>query len=489
MIGVVLPQRWQRGGRLPMKVSLADARAANLAILEVSSEPRMAHAGGSERPRCGMLRRDRRVQAARVLSIVGIVVLTLRNRRRGNRMSDPGRQGPTTDTAPKVRGKRFREHIARLLADMVGRLEDSYADSKQQLDIRTKELSEALQRETATSQVLGIISSSPTDLEPVFETILANATRLCEASYGNLWLCEGDAIRLVALHGAMPAAYAAERRRGAMFRRGAAAPITRATKIRQPVHVADLRAEQPYLDRDPFVVTAVELGGIRTLLQVPMLEQNEVVGVISIYRREVRPFTEKQVALVTSFASQAVIAIENARLLNELRESLEQQTATSEVLSVISSSPGELKPVFETMLGNAIRLCEAQFGILYRYDGDVFHADGLYNVAPAFADYLSREPPRPDPRNSLGRVLQTKQPVHIPDVTAEPAYAERERLRATAVKVAGFRTLLTVPMLKEGNLLGAITIYRKEVRPFTDKQIALVTNFASQAVIAIENAR
>src|SRR6266568_1155530 len=297
-------------------------------------------------------------------------------------MSDPERQGPAADTAPKVRGKRFRKSIMRLLADMAGRRQDSYADLKQQLDIRTKELSEALEQQTATSEVLGIISSSPNELDPVFETILANATRLCEASYGNLWLCEGDAIRLVALHGAMPAAYAAERRRGAMFRRGVGAPITRATKIRQPVHVADLRAEQPYLDRDPFVVTAVELGGIRTLLQVPMLKQNDVVGVISIYRREVRPFTEKQVALVTSFASQAVIAIENARLLNELRESLQQQTATANVLKVISRSTFDLQPVLDTLVQSATRLCEAERTVIFLRDGNVYRIAAHHGMSP-----------------------------------------------------------------------------------------------------------
>src|SRR6266542_2370457 len=299
-------------------------------------------------------------------------------------MSDPGRHGPAADTAPKVRGKRFREHMARLLADVAGWRQDSYADLKQQLDIRTKELSESLERETATSEVLGIISSSPTELESVFETILSNATRLCEASYGALWLCEGDAFRCVALHGALPEPFMALQQ-GGVFRPGPESGLARVAKTRETAQIADLRKGQGYLDRDPLAVAAVELAGIRTLVAAPMLKEEKLVGVISIYRQEVRPFTDKQIALVTNFASQAVIAIENARLLNELRESLDQQTATAEVLKVISRSKFELQPVLDTLVQSATRICEAQFGILYRYDGTVFHADGLHNVAPALA--------------------------------------------------------------------------------------------------------
>src|SRR6266566_3724444 len=273
-------------------------------------------------------------------------------------MRDPERQGPAADTAPKVRGKRFRESIARLLADVAGRLESSYADLKNRVEIR-RELGEALEREKATSQVLGIISSTPSDLEPVFETILANATRLCEASYGTLWLCEGDAIRAVALHGVLPDAYAAWLRNRTVSRLDPGVAAARAATSRQTVHVADAREGQAYRDGDPSAVAAVDLGGLRAVIAVPMLKSNEVVGVISIFRREDRPFSEQQIALVTNFTNQALIAIENARLLNELRdrttelsESLEQQAATSEVLGVISSSPGELEPVFQTMLAN-----------------------------------------------------------------------------------------------------------------------------------------
>jgi GAF domain-containing protein len=272
-------------------------------------------------------------------------------------------------------------------------------ETRDQQTATSRELSDSLEREKATSEVLGIISSSPSDLEPVFKTILANATRLCEATYGTLFLCEGEATRLVARHGAVPAALAAERPPGAVVRSGPKVALARAVSTRQTVHVPDRRASQAYLDRDPMAVAAVELGGIRTLVVVPMLKDDELVGVISIYRQEVRPFTDKQIALVTNFASQAVIAIENARLLNELRdrtaelsESLEQQTATSQVLGVISSSPGDLRPVFQTILANATRICGANFGFLYRYDGHLFHAEATQDVAPAFADYLRREP-------------------------------------------------------------------------------------------------
>jgi signal transduction histidine kinase len=361
----------------------------------------------------------------------------------------------------------------------------------------SRELSASLERETATSQVLGIISSSPTNLEPVFETILANATRLCEANYGNLFLCEGDAVRLVAVHGAAPEAYAAERQPGAVFRPNPGLVIARAAITRQTVQVADMREEQVYLDRVPMAVAAVELGGIRTLVAVPMLKEKQVVGLIAIYRQEVRPFNDKQIALVSNFASQAVIAIENARLLSELRhrtddltEALEQQTATSDVLGVISSSPGELEPVFQAMLANATRLCDASYGALWLREGEAFRCVALHGGLPEpFAALQQGGVFHPGPESGLARVAETRQTVQIADIRAGQGYLDRDPLAVAAVELANIRTLIAAPMLKGDKLVGVISIYRQEVRPFTDKQIALVTSFAAQAVIAIENAR
>src|SRR5215475_2873959 len=261
---------------------------------------------------------------------------------------------------------------------------------EQKLEARTRELaearghlSEALERQTATSEVLQVISSSPGDLQPVFETILANATRICEAKFGSMYLSEGDAVRIVAMHNAPPS-FAEERRRNPLIRPSPDTTLGRALATKQTVQIADVQNEPANVDAPSGFTGAqlAKLAGARTVVVVPMLKESDLVGVIILYRQEVRPFTDTQIELVSNFARQAVIAIENTRLLNELRqrtddlsEALEQQTATSEVLGVISRSPGELEPVFQAMLENATRLCEAKFGTLFRYrDGAFFPA-------------------------------------------------------------------------------------------------------------------
>ena len=225
------------------------------------------------------------------------------------------------------------------------------------------------------------------------------------------------------------------------------------------------------------------------MLGVPLLRDGVPIGALGLLRTSVKPFTEKQIELVTTFANEAVIAIENARLLSELRQSLEQQTATSEVLQVISSSPGDLEPVFATMLENAVRICDAKFGNIYRWNGDALQLMASHNAPAAFAEMRGRSPNLPGPQTPAGRMIATKTLVHVPDLAAYPAYAERDPWTVSGVELAGVRTLLVVPMLKEEELVGGFTIYRQEVHPFTDKQIELVKNFAAQAVIAIENAR
>ena len=360
---------------------------------------------------------------------------------------------------------------------------------------RTDDLTELLEQQTATSEVLQVISKSPGELEPVFQAMLENAVRICDAKFGFMNRYVEDTWKVAAVHGAAPEYTEFLQQRG-YKRPGPETVVARIANTKQMVHIADLVASRGYAERDPVVVAAVEFGGVRTLLGVPMLKDDQLVGAILLYRQDVRPFTNKQIELVQNFAAQAVIAIENTRLLSELRqrttdltELLEQQTATSEVLKVISTSPGELKPVFEAMLENAVRICEAKFGTLYLRAGDAFRAAAVHNAPPAFVEFWQRGPRRPGPSTVLSRVLRTKEVIHISDITADQAYTERDPLFIAAAELGGFRTVLAVPMLKETDVLGAIYIYRQEVRPFTDKQIELLRNFAAQAVIAIENTR
>ena len=347
---------------------------------------------------------------------------------------------------------------------------------------RTAELTETLEQQTATSEVLKVISSSPGELEPVFETILANAVRICDAKFGSLYRYDNGTFSPVALFDAPPALAEFVWKRGP-FLPPAGSNLDRLLRTKAVVHSADELAE-------PAPGASARFAGARSLIAVPMFKDDVLVGAISIYRREVQPFTDKQIELVKQFASQAVIAIENTRLLNELRESLQQQTATADVLKVISSSPGELEPVFDTILENATRTCEANFANLHLYEDGQFRRVALHGAPPAFADYATRHPIyKPTATTVMSRLVATKKAVHIADMTGERAYHDREPTVVAIVESAGARTLLAIPMLKEGELIGAIAIYRQEVRPFTDKQIELVKNFAAQAVIAIENTR
>ena len=375
--------------------------------------------------------------------------------------------------------------------------EPSAADLERRLAQALRELAEAREQQTATWEVLRVISSSPGELGPVFQTMLENATRICEARFGVMWLCEGGGFRSVAMHG--PAAHVEERRREPIIYPGPELPLGRVARTRQIVHIADVRTEQAYIEGEPTFVGLADAGGARTLLLVPMLKENELIGSITIYRQEVRPFSDKQIDLVENFAAQAVIAIENTRLLNELRqrtddlsEALKQQTATTEVLQVIASSRGELEPVFQAMLANATTLCDGKLGALFLREGEMFHLAAISGVPAAQAEDLRRVGlRRPAPGTALGRLARTKEVAHITDAFAEPDFftvppgftGPQLTLRA------GARTLLAVPMLKESELVGAIMIFRQEVRRFSDKQIDLVTNFAAQAIIAIENVR
>ena len=344
------------------------------------------------------------------------------------------------------------------------------------------ELRESLEQQTATSEVLSVISSSPGQLQPVFQAMLANAVRICEAKFGSLFRFDGDEIQFAAEVGT-PAEYAEFQKSRRSVRPRPGTLLDRAARTKQVIHTADYAAE-------PFPGNAATLGGARSTLCVPMLKDDTLVGVIFIYRQEVRPFTDKQIELVQNFAAQAVIAIENTRLLNELRESLQQQTATSEVLSVISSSPGRLEPVFQSVLDNAVRICEAKFGFMNRYEGDIWKIIAVHGAVPAYTESLQQHGyKRPGAETVVARIATTRQLVHIDDLAASRGYIERDPVVVAAVELGGVRTMLGVPMLKEGKLIGAILLYRQEVRPFTDKQIALVQNFAAQAVIAVENAR
>ena len=323
--------------------------------------------------------------------------------------------------------------------------------------------------------------------------MLEKAVHICGAKFGSLYLHESGRLRLVA---GFDVEFL-EARRDAAFEPAPGGLLDEIMRTKRPAQVADLAATKPYFERHPIAVEAVELGGIRTAVAVPMLKDDRLIGIITIVRQEVRPFTDKQIELVKNFAAQAVIAIENARLLNELRqrtadlsEALEQQMATSEVLQIISTSPGDLEPVFTTMLEKAVRICDASFGNIFRWDGEFLNHIAAHNTPVAFLELRRHQRISFGPEDPVGRMVTNKNVVHTADLTEERGYIERSNPGiVAAVELGGIRTHVVVPMLKDDELIGTFHLSRQEVRPFTDKQIELVTNFAAQAVIAIENTR
>ena len=393
------------------------------------------------------------------------------------------RRSRASSKLAKARGRKAKALKA------VRRSSSSASGQETEVARLTRELDDAQEQQTATAEVLKIISASRTELQPVLEVVVRSAARYCKADDVTLFELDGQELREAAHWGALPHG-------GGSFRfpctRGSVAG--RVVLERKTVHVIDLQAEA---ENFPEGSALARRFGHRTIASVPLISEGVAVGTLQLRRIEVNPFTPKQITLLETFAAQAVIAIENTRLLNELRqrtsdlsESLEQQTATSEVLSVISSSSGRLEPVFQTMLDNAVHICQAKFGFMNRYEGDAPKIIAVHGAAPAYTEYLQQHGyKRPGPETVSARIATTKQMVHIADLVASRAYIERDPVVVAAVELGGVRTLLGVPMLKEAQLIGAILLYRQEVRPFTDKQIELVKNFAAQAVIAIENTR
>jgi signal transduction histidine kinase len=384
------------------------------------------------------------------------------------------------------------EELAGEFNRMAGDLQKSYAELEQKVEDRTAELKEALDQQTATAEVLGVINSSPGDLAPVFEAVLDKATSLCDAAFGILWTYDGERFYPVALHRTPPpfADFLRSHQATGFSATPGTAGLGAMLDGEAFQQTGDPAAGELYRSRrSPLNIAFVELGGARSGLIVPLRKESKLLGAIRLFRQEVRPFSEKQIALLQNFAAQAVIAMENARLITETREALEQQTATAEVLGVINSSPGDLAPVFDKVLEKAVSLCEAAFGSMLLYNGKRFDTVAVRGVPAAFADYVKTDRPVHGPGTGPARILAGERVVHILDLAAEEPYRARDPQRRALVDLGGARSLVCVPLLMSDAVLGIIVVYRQEVRPFSEKQIALLQNFAAQAVIAMENAR